>query len=511
MPIDVVIEMLLALERQPALADRLEHALGDPLGGLAVGVAQHDGELVAAEAGDDVGLAHALAQRAADGADDLVAGLVAARVVDVLEAVEVEQEQRAAAAVAGGVADELGQLLVEAAAVEQVGQRVVVGQVLELGLEALALRDVADDRGQHGALVGLQRADGDVDRELGAVLALAPQLEAHAERDLRVARLALQHGGEAGADQRARALGEQLLDRTADDLLALVAEQLVGAGVGGAMVPSGATSTIGSGALSTTALSLSAAAWRSEMSRIRPLKKRAPPVSHMPSESSSGNSRPFLRRPTTSTVLPIRRVSPPAAARAMPGVVHRAEALGYQDRERLAQDLVLDVAEHQLGAEVPGDDLAGLVGGHDRGVVRRGDGAEAAVGLAQRLRQLQAGDDAAELAADVGGDVEQARVRRDGLEREALDDGEDLVVDRHREGERAAQAAGSGRLGAREVRVLGDVDDPGRAAGGRDAAREARRQARTPSARSARGRRRSGSRARSAQTCEAERLVLPAR
>ena len=75
---------------------------------------------------------------------------------------------------------------------------------------------------------------------------------------------------------------------------------------------------IGSGALSTTALSLSAAAWRSDMSRIRPLKKRAPPVSHVPSESSSGNSRPFLRRPTTSMVLPISRVSPPAAARAIP-------------------------------------------------------------------------------------------------------------------------------------------------------------------------------------------------
>ena len=135
----------LALERQAALADRLEHALGDALRGVAVGVAQQHGELVAAEAGHDVRLADAVVQRAADRADDLVAGLVAAGVVDVLEAVEVEQEERALAAVAGGVGDELGQLLVEAAAVEQLGQRVVVGEVLELVLEALALRDVADD------------------------------------------------------------------------------------------------------------------------------------------------------------------------------------------------------------------------------------------------------------------------------------------------------------------------------------------------------------------------------
>ena len=146
MPIEVVIEIALALERQAPLADRLEHALGDALRGVAVGVAQQDGELVAAEAGDDVGLADAVMQRAADRADDLVAGLVAAGVVDVLEAVEVEQEDRALAAVAGGVGDELGELLVEAAAVEELGQRVVVGQVLQLVLEALALRDVADDR-----------------------------------------------------------------------------------------------------------------------------------------------------------------------------------------------------------------------------------------------------------------------------------------------------------------------------------------------------------------------------
>ncbi len=113
---------------------------------VLVGVAQQHGELVAAEAGDDVRLADRVVQRTADRADDLVAGLVAAGVVDVLEAVEVEQVERALAAVARGVGDELGQLLVEAAAVEEAGQRVVVGEVLELVLEALALRDVADDR-----------------------------------------------------------------------------------------------------------------------------------------------------------------------------------------------------------------------------------------------------------------------------------------------------------------------------------------------------------------------------
>jgi hypothetical protein len=52
------------------------------------------GELVAAEAGDGVAPAHALEQALADGGQELVAGLVAERVVDRLEPVEVDVEQR---------------------------------------------------------------------------------------------------------------------------------------------------------------------------------------------------------------------------------------------------------------------------------------------------------------------------------------------------------------------------------------------------------------------------------
>ena len=75
-------------------------------------------------------------------------------------------------------------------------------------------------------------------------------------------------------------------------------------------------------------------------------------------------------------------------------------------------------------------------------------------------------DHAAELAADVRGDLEQARVRRDGLQREALDDGEAALGDGDREREGAAEADLRTGLGAREVRVVRDVDDPGGAAAG---------------------------------------------
>ena len=459
----------LALERQAPLADRLEHALGDALRGVAVGVAQQDGELVAAEAGDHVGLADAVVQRAADRADDLVAGLVAAGVVDVLEAVEVEQEDRALAAVARGVGDVLGELLVEAATVEELRQRVVVGEVLQLVLEALALRDVADDAGHDDAVVGVQHREHDVDRELGAVLALAPQLEAHAEGDLRVALGRRQHGGEALGDQRAGALGEELLDRAAQDLLAVVAEQLVGPRVGEAdrAVLVDLDDRVRRGLEDGLELLLGLLAL-GDVADDAAEEARAGGLPHRERELERELAAVLAQADDLDGLADQARGGHAALGDALDaGVVHRAEALGHQDRERLADDLVLDVAEHQLGAAVPGDDVAVLVGGDDRVVGGLGDRAEAALGLAQRVGELLAGDQAAELAADVRGDLEQAVVRRDGLQREALDDGEGLVADRDREGEGTAQADLGAGLGAREVGVAGDIDDPGGAAGGR--------------------------------------------
>ena len=114
--------------------DRLRLALGG----------EQDGELVAAQAPEDVGLAQAVAQRAGAGDDELVARGVAEAVVDRLEAVEVEHEQRALGAVAPAARDVLGQRAIDAAAVEQPGERVVIGQVAQLVLEAAALGDVLD-------------------------------------------------------------------------------------------------------------------------------------------------------------------------------------------------------------------------------------------------------------------------------------------------------------------------------------------------------------------------------
>jgi hypothetical protein len=82
------------------LERRLEDLVDPVDGGLHVLVApaarQQDGELVAAEAGDGAQRVHGAHQPQADLAQQLVAQEVAERVVDLLEAVEVEDQQRAA-------------------------------------------------------------------------------------------------------------------------------------------------------------------------------------------------------------------------------------------------------------------------------------------------------------------------------------------------------------------------------------------------------------------------------
>ncbi len=110
-----------------------------------IGLRHQHGELVAGEAGDDVGAAYAFAKRLGDLADQVVAGLVAERVVDRLEPVDVDDHHRALAAVAGAEGDVLVELAAEAAPVEQPGERVVVGQIAQLGLGPLGLAQPRED------------------------------------------------------------------------------------------------------------------------------------------------------------------------------------------------------------------------------------------------------------------------------------------------------------------------------------------------------------------------------
>ena len=107
-----------------------------------VPVGHQQRQLVAAEPADRHALAEARAQRVGERDDQLVAHAVTERVVDVLEVVEVEHEHAAGRAVAADVLEVGLERAREGAAVEQAGERIVVGQVAQLGLVAPALRDV---------------------------------------------------------------------------------------------------------------------------------------------------------------------------------------------------------------------------------------------------------------------------------------------------------------------------------------------------------------------------------
>lgn len=101
--------------------DRGPGALGDPGRARRIGVRQEERELVAAIAEHEVGLPAGPDERGPDRAQQFIAGLMAHRVVDIAEVVEVEHDQPER----GAVVDESVQVVLEGPVVEQAGQ--VVG------------------------------------------------------------------------------------------------------------------------------------------------------------------------------------------------------------------------------------------------------------------------------------------------------------------------------------------------------------------------------------------------
>jgi hypothetical protein len=114
--------------------DRLPHALGDGQRHRQVGVGQDNRELLAAGARHQVPGPHPGRQQARHLAEDAVARVVAAGVVDPLEAVEVQGDHAAGIAVAPGA----GQLVSpdggQPAAVGEAGQGVLQGKRPQAGV-----------------------------------------------------------------------------------------------------------------------------------------------------------------------------------------------------------------------------------------------------------------------------------------------------------------------------------------------------------------------------------------
>jgi hypothetical protein len=121
--------------------------------GLVGAVGQQHDELVAAEAGEQRCAGHGVAQAPGEGAQEVVARGVAQRVVELLEAVEIDEQHRDGARGAQRLGDPLLALLVEPAPVGQPGEVVRTRQhpvALQCARLAVGEREADDDHRHRG-------------------------------------------------------------------------------------------------------------------------------------------------------------------------------------------------------------------------------------------------------------------------------------------------------------------------------------------------------------------------
>ena len=122
---------LVAAELQ-RLAQHRQQLAGDALDLVTFGgFFQDDDEFVAAEPRHDVAGTQRVAQPAADFHQQHVAGVMAQRIVDDLEAVEIDEQHRKLPLIALRGVDRPAQQAVEHLAVRQMGQAVVRGQIFD--------------------------------------------------------------------------------------------------------------------------------------------------------------------------------------------------------------------------------------------------------------------------------------------------------------------------------------------------------------------------------------------
>jgi hypothetical protein len=177
-------------------------------------------ELVAAQSKDARSAADDGEPAVGDLLEQSVSAGVAHRVVELLEAVEIEQgdRHRVRGAFPAGL-EEFLQGAVERGAVRQTGQRIAIGELGQPFAHGLGGGGVAHD-GEHAAVV--ERAQHDVDGKLAAVLTASEKLEATAHR---ANGRAIVNRCAVADVTLANPFGEENFDRLADQLGLLVSEQ----------------------------------------------------------------------------------------------------------------------------------------------------------------------------------------------------------------------------------------------------------------------------------------------
>jgi hypothetical protein len=209
-----------ALEAE-RLLDRAGQLDGDLLGLLDRRAGrQQDRELVAADAGDQLGAGDSGLQAGADLAQQPVTGLVAERVVELLEVVEVDQQQRELGLALAGRGRGLLEAREEAAPVRQARQRIVHRVVLALGgeLAQLELELPAVGRVAHVEDVagdgGIVQAIGGDDVEVAMSAVPVDEPERQVARVVRAAaglgEVAVERGAVVGVDEVAEVAADEL-------------------------------------------------------------------------------------------------------------------------------------------------------------------------------------------------------------------------------------------------------------------------------------------------------------
>jgi hypothetical protein len=131
-----------------ALADRAPALLRDALGLVAVDAGQEQRELVAADAREQLARPRVAAEPLRDRREHRVAGLVPVRVVDLLELVDVEHDERERRPLAMRPLDVLDEPLLQPAVVSEAGERVGEGELGEPHARVGVRHREADERGE---------------------------------------------------------------------------------------------------------------------------------------------------------------------------------------------------------------------------------------------------------------------------------------------------------------------------------------------------------------------------
>ncbi len=205
---------------EQALRQRRRLALR--LGGGQRQLGDQEAELVGADPRCPLALVQAGRDALGDRLQPAVADVMAAGVVERLEAVKVEHQQRTLAAAPGTLDQRFAQAVEQLLAVGQVGERIEPGELVDLRQQQVLLGDVGGDRAQRGDTAGAV-AQRQLDREERPRLAAPAQPLGLLQRD---AFAALDHLEIVAAQDR-RCLGvEEILVAAAEHALGRRAEHL---------------------------------------------------------------------------------------------------------------------------------------------------------------------------------------------------------------------------------------------------------------------------------------------